>query len=446
MTKSFAAIALASIIAVSTTANATTYVWDNNASEDQVKNSGVGDGSTDSAATGHVLLRYDTVSKLFSWDISWDSLEGLLSAIHFHGPAGPDGNNMIHLFNIFTAEQDVIDSGVDRTTGSTSGLMDFEDFLAATGSPFNAETNLGYMVDEMFYGNIHSNLWPMGEIRAHQFLTSTLENQTKPQQKCAKLVALSTTKVSAAGAKAVGKCLKDGAKGKLAGSTFSTCASGMDATERVDGARSKAAGKVSSKCSGNDKNAVPNLPPFGVAASLLAPGEDGTGGLARTESLQGLIQPGLSGDTQQAEFGCAQGMADELAPCVKTYQKYVAKCLKSGLAGKNTQSFVLAGDLDSCLLGEDASGKVAEACDDAVVAPPIAAACGAVAVSSVIDFSLLSPIPGSDAEAIDQTAARVRCASCLEAAFRHDLDPADSCELWDNGADDGSCSVALSAP
>jgi hypothetical protein len=53
-------LVLGVMLAIGTSAWADTYMWEMDASEDQVNNSGVGDGSTDSAATGHVVMDYDT--------------------------------------------------------------------------------------------------------------------------------------------------------------------------------------------------------------------------------------------------------------------------------------------------------------------------------------------------------------------------------------------------
>ncbi|WP_332689221.1 CHRD domain-containing protein, partial [Devosia sp.] len=44
----------------------------------------------DSAGTGQVSSDYDTETKLFKWNISYQGLTGPATAAHFHGPAGPD--------------------------------------------------------------------------------------------------------------------------------------------------------------------------------------------------------------------------------------------------------------------------------------------------------------------------------------------------------------------
>lgn len=44
----------------------------------------------DSAGSGQVSSDYDTETKLFKWNISYQGLTGPATAAHFHGPAGPD--------------------------------------------------------------------------------------------------------------------------------------------------------------------------------------------------------------------------------------------------------------------------------------------------------------------------------------------------------------------
>ena len=151
-------------------AQAGTYVWDMDATEAQVNNCTVppavacaGDGSTDSAATGHATLTYDTDTGVMSYTVDWNNLEALLSAIHIHGPASPAQSVMPHLFNIFTVEADVIAAGVNRTTDTVSDGADFETLSATSGLSRNAV--LEHMLDDQGYVNIHSLDFPAGEIR-----------------------------------------------------------------------------------------------------------------------------------------------------------------------------------------------------------------------------------------------------------------------------------------
>ncbi len=44
----------------------------------------------ESTGTGQVSADYDTETKLFKWNISYQGLSGAATAAHFHGPANPD--------------------------------------------------------------------------------------------------------------------------------------------------------------------------------------------------------------------------------------------------------------------------------------------------------------------------------------------------------------------
>ena len=47
---------------------------------------------TDSKGTGAVTASYDTMSKKFSWSITYMGLTGAATAAHFHGPAAVGAN------------------------------------------------------------------------------------------------------------------------------------------------------------------------------------------------------------------------------------------------------------------------------------------------------------------------------------------------------------------
>ena len=95
----------------------------------------------DSPGTGTVDANFDTDSKLFSWNVTYEGLTGPATAAHFHGPAGPGEN--------------------------APPVLPIEGDLA---SPIEGEATL---TDEQaadlqagkWYFNIHTEMYPDGELR-----------------------------------------------------------------------------------------------------------------------------------------------------------------------------------------------------------------------------------------------------------------------------------------
>lgn len=103
-------------------------------------NAGAGSGSS---ATGSATMTYDDVSGLFSWDISWTTLQGDITVAHFHGPAGPGQN-----------------AGVEVDIGAISGLTS-----PSVGSTTISALQGSDLLAGLWYINIHSTFAPGGEIR-----------------------------------------------------------------------------------------------------------------------------------------------------------------------------------------------------------------------------------------------------------------------------------------
>lgn len=98
---------------------------------------------TGSPATGFASMTYDNVTGAFNWNIAWTGLTGNVTVAHFHGPALPGQN-----------------AGVQVDWGSISGLT----------SPSVGAANITAMQGNdllagLWYINIHSSLFPGGEIR-----------------------------------------------------------------------------------------------------------------------------------------------------------------------------------------------------------------------------------------------------------------------------------------
>ena len=98
---------------------------------------------TGSTATGSATMTYDDISGLFSWNIAWTPLLGNITVAHFHGPA-PAGSNagvQVDWLSISGATSPSIGSTVINSAQGT-------DLLAG-----------------LWYINIHSSVFPGGEIR-----------------------------------------------------------------------------------------------------------------------------------------------------------------------------------------------------------------------------------------------------------------------------------------
>jgi hypothetical protein len=153
-----------------TPAQAVVYVWYALFSEDQVKNSGLGDGSTGSVATGNGLVTFDTETRELSYEFEWRDLEADLTKLHVHGPSGPDGSTPVHLFEVFNSTAEVLDAELNVRNDVVSSAFDLD--TGCPGCAFDADTALDHLLEEMAYVNVHTDLWPTGEIRGNLLLVS----------------------------------------------------------------------------------------------------------------------------------------------------------------------------------------------------------------------------------------------------------------------------------
>ena len=101
--------------------------------------------------------------------MTWRDLQWPLTKIHLHGPARPDQSVMPHLWNVFTKEEDVLASGVDRTNDTWVDTVRLVDIVP--GPPYLVTSGiLQAMVDELGYMNFHTFGFPMGETRGNLIL------------------------------------------------------------------------------------------------------------------------------------------------------------------------------------------------------------------------------------------------------------------------------------
>jgi hypothetical protein len=101
------------------------------------------DPTTPAAAGGSATVRFNSVTNILSWDISYANLSGPVTAFHFHGPAGPGANGPVQI-----------------------SLADFGSLNSPiVGSTVITPVQAGYLSDGMLYLNAHTALNPAGELR-----------------------------------------------------------------------------------------------------------------------------------------------------------------------------------------------------------------------------------------------------------------------------------------
>lgn len=91
-------------------------------------------------------MTYDDVSNQLNWNISFSGLLAGTTASHFHGPAAPGVNGGVQ-----------VTIPLGTSLGMTSGTLVGMATLTAT-----QETQL---LSDLWYINIHTSLYPGGEIR-----------------------------------------------------------------------------------------------------------------------------------------------------------------------------------------------------------------------------------------------------------------------------------------
>ncbi|MBB6429242.1 Kelch repeat-containing protein [Algisphaera agarilytica] len=137
--------------------------------ESQIKNfMGNPDGSTDSPATGSATFSYDASTNELSYEITYSGLTADLTNIHIHGPANAGTSNMAHIFDVFSGEQDVIDSGVDRRNATVTGVVNLTSHTHGGNNPTPTLAEaLEALTTGQAYVNVHTTAFPMGEIRGN---------------------------------------------------------------------------------------------------------------------------------------------------------------------------------------------------------------------------------------------------------------------------------------
>ena len=116
-------------------------------------NAGAGTGSP---GTGFASMTFDTITNLFSWNISWANLTAPVTVAHFHGPATPHQN-----------------AGVVVDFGAISGLTS-----PSIGSTIITDVQENDLLSNLWYINIHTTANPGGEIRGQVTVVPVPEPST----------------------------------------------------------------------------------------------------------------------------------------------------------------------------------------------------------------------------------------------------------------------------
>jgi len=259
--------------------------------------------------------------------------------------------------------------------------------------------------------------------------------QTKDQQKCTVAMGRSLEKVTSTLGTDVATCLKDGAKGKLAG-TVEACIV-ADAKGKVATAEAKTTADFAKLCTGA------KLPPYGVVD---ADAVNDAGRAKEPALFHDVFGPDLDAalvgeaDDQNAAK-CQQAVVSSVKKCQDAMLKEFVACAARGLK----TSFDDASDIASCL-GADPQGKAAKTCDLREETSPgklkvdgIRKALDQQCVAKGVALGdVVAGCAPGDVEATHACVdAYVDCRVCLAANTAGGL--ARDCDVVDDGSANGSC-------
>jgi hypothetical protein len=439
----FVGLIICTLVALPAPSSAVTYVWQNICDESQINNSGVGDGSTDSTATGFAHFRaYDAdpldgtegFDERIFWDITYDGLEGLLTKLHVHGPAMAGASNPGHIFDVFSDALDITAAGADLTSDRVKHSDSLFTIMLnsvglTTGVP---EDHLDFMLADLAYANIHTDLWPMGEIRCQLVLVDTIltDPQTKDQQKCTAALGKGLGKVAKAEDKLISKCIKQRTKGQVV--DVETC---ILPDLKVIDVQAKTTADFTKRCTGVDKNGDPKLPTFGATDDTTVNAAAVTQSTDLTHAVFGAdLNVSINDGADNAMASCQNALAKTVKKCQATTTKEYNRCVKGDLGGRVDLPIVDEFGFEHCM-EVDRKGKIAKSCDATLgkIRQAIDKKCFTVDMAVAAAGCGLS----DPADAAACMEASVRCQACVSGntANAVSLD----CDQHDDGASNLSC-------
>lgn len=120
-------------------------------------------GGTETGATGRIRARFDKAFTGVRVDLRVDGLTGSFAAAHFH--CGRPGQNGPIIFGLVNPGDLQFDGKRIRGT-LTNADFTGEDCLEVVGRPVNNIAALAFaMRDGLIYANVHTDIFPAGEIR-----------------------------------------------------------------------------------------------------------------------------------------------------------------------------------------------------------------------------------------------------------------------------------------
>jgi hypothetical protein len=123
-----------------------------------------------SAASGSIKLKIDWSSKSFSYELSYEGLEGTATMAHIHlGQMGANGGVMVWLCQSATnADPTGLAPACPQTAGTVSGLIQAANVVGPAGQGV-AAAEMAELLEALragvTYVNVHSSKFPGGEIR-----------------------------------------------------------------------------------------------------------------------------------------------------------------------------------------------------------------------------------------------------------------------------------------